>query len=235
VSDDRREELRRILQQSGLSGRVLVGSAAPAPEVLPRSSSRLVPTLDERLGIGRIPSRGQLIELVGDASSGRTALAYRMAAGTVAGGALAAWVDLPNALDPRFLRRTGIDLRSLLWVHPPGLQAALKAADLLARTGFATVVLDLDGAAPGALAKLGATPWTRLLRSARENRASVVLLASERCVGSAAGLALYTERRQARFEAGLFEGFDACASVLRDRARAGTADRHALHVLHRRE
>ena len=49
-------------------------------------------------------SQGRLIELTGPISSGRTALAYRLAAGSVARGELVGWVDPGNALDPRFLR-----------------------------------------------------------------------------------------------------------------------------------
>jgi len=177
-------------------------------------------------------TEGRLIEIAGGRSSGRTALAYRLIAGATSRGELVAWVDPPNALDPRFLRRSGADLDTLLWVRPPGLPSALRAAELLLKTGFAVVALDLEGISPHAIQKLGAAVWSRLLRAVKGSRASVVLLHPERVSGSAATLGLYTEREQALFDRGLFEGLEAQASVVRN--RKGPTDLEvSFRVFHR--
>jgi hypothetical protein len=164
--------------------------------------------------------RGELVEIAGGESSGRTALAARLAALATAGGELAGWVDLPDALDPRSLARAGADPGALLWVRPPGVKAALRAAELLAKAGFALVVLDLVGAPPRELARAGPPVWTRLARLARQCRTALVLLAHERVAGPSAARAIHTERCRARFEHGLFEGLDLRATLARDRTPA---------------
>lgn len=226
----RLDRLRAVVLEAGLSGQVRVG-AIPGPEGELRSHSFERPQtgggvapLDALLGLGRTPSRGQLIEVYGAAGSGRTALCYRLALAASARGEWVGWVDLPDALDPRSLRRAGMRLESLLWVRPRETPAALRAAELLLRAGFPFVALDLDGAPRRALERLGAAAWTRLSRAVRESRATAVLLGGERRAGSLAALALYTERRRARFAAGLFEGFEARASAaLRTGSQASCA------------
>jgi hypothetical protein len=161
--------------------------------------------------------RGELVEIAGGESSGRTALAARLAALATARGELAGWVDLPDALDPRSLARAGADPGALLWVRPPGVKPALRAAELMAKAGFALVVLDLVGAPPRELARAGPPVWTRLARLARQCRTALVLLAHERVAGPSAARAIHTERCRARFEHGLFEGLDLRATLARDR------------------
>lgn len=163
---------------------------------------------------------GQLIEIAGALSSGRTALAYRLASHVTARGELVGWVDLPDTLDPRFLRRSGTDLTRTLWVRPPSRTAALRAAEILLRTGFALVVLDLEGtriAAP----EFAPSTWIRLARRARSTRATLVVLSSRRMAGSFAMLGLETERRRAHFEGGLFEGLESQVRIAR--ARSGSS------------
>jgi len=171
---------------------------------------------------------------VGELSSGKTALAYRMAAFASARGELVGWVDLPDSLDPRYLQRAGVRLEDVLWVRPPGLQAALRAAELLIKTGFALVVLDLEGAPARELARLGASVWTRLSRALRESRASALLLGSLGAAGAFAALGARTERRRALFDAGLFEGLESRLEVLRRRAGPPGPDLH-FRVSHRGE
>lgn len=199
-----------MVLDAGLSGQVHIGARSHSFEP-PRIEEGVAP-LDAFLGLGQTAARGRLIEVYGRTGSGRTALCYRLALGAIARGEWVGWVDLPDALDPRSLRRAGVRLESLLWVRPREVSAALRAAELLLRAGFPFVALDLDGASPHALARLGAAAWTRLGRAVRESRATAVLLGSERRAGSLAAQALYTEQRRARFAAGLFEGFDSHAT-----------------------
>jgi hypothetical protein len=218
VQASRLERIRAMVLEAGLSGQLCVG-AFPFPdgEIRSHSSERPrtgdgVAPLDALLDPGRTPARGQLIEVYGRAGSGRTALCYRLALDAIARGGWVGWVDLPDALDPRSLRRAGVRLESLLWVRPREVPAALRSAELLLRAGFPFVALDLDGASPRALARLGAAAWTRLARAVRESRATAVLLSGERRTGWLAALALCTERRRARFAGGLFEGLESHAT-----------------------
>lgn len=174
---------------------------------------------------------GRLIELCGAPSSGRTSLAYRLAAATSARGELVAWIDLPDALDPRYLRRTGMDLGTLLWVRPATAQGALRAAELVLKSGFSLVVIDLDGASSRALA-LGPALWTRLARALRAARAQALVLTPERISGAFTTLGLALERQRALFEHGLFEGMEARARVVRQRSGPGTGE-HSFRVFQR--
>jgi hypothetical protein len=189
----------------------------------PAAEEGVSASLDSLLGLFGRPERGRLVEVVGLPGSGRTALAYRFLLGATARGELAGWVDLPDALDARSLCRAGVRLESLLWVRPREPGAALRAAELLLRTGFGLVALDLDGAPRVRLARLGAA-LTRLLRAARESRATALLLGSESLAGSLASLALYTERCRARFERGLFCGVEARVRTLRSRGGPAGAE-----------
>ncbi|MEE9281958.1 MAG: hypothetical protein V3V67_17435 [Myxococcota bacterium] len=218
------------LHEAGLTDRVRLGVPVPPIQGAPGSP---VSPLNRKLSTNPgaeenafLPDallrptslrQGRLIEVCGEISSGRTALAYRVAAGATARGELVGWIDLPNSLDPRFLMRAGVDLKGVLWVRPPELRAALRSAELLLKTGFAVVTLDLEGASRRALGKMGASVWARLLRAVRESRATALVLGSEPVAGSFATQGLHTERRQARFERGLFEGLDSRATLLRDR------------------
>ncbi len=224
------------LHEAGLSDRVRLGVPVPPvqgalgfPGSLLNRKTSTNPGAEETAFLPDALLRptalrqGRLIEVCGEISSGRTALAYRMAAGATARGELVGWIDLPNALDPRFLMRAGVDLQRVLWVRPPELRAALRSAELLLKTGFAVVTLDLEGASRGALGKMGGSVWSRLLRAVRESRATALVLGSERVAGSFATQGLYTERRRAHFEGGLFEGLENRVTLQRD--RTGPADR----------
>jgi hypothetical protein len=230
-----------LLAEAGLLGQVQMG--VPLPVDAPEHPTTIAPQsdglaeedsfpLDALLRPLERPNRGALIEITGAPSSGRTALAYRIAAGAVARGQLVGWVDYTNALDPRFLRRSGLDLRSLLWVRPERIEAALRSAELLLKTGFAVVVLDLADIRNNETSRLTPSVWSRLLKAVHRERASVVVLGAERMTGSFATLGLYSERKRALFDRGLFEGLESQAQVLRN--RNGPLDMEfPFRVLHR--
>jgi hypothetical protein len=104
------ESLRNLLREQGL------GSALPAPggKSHPPASTGFG-ALDVLLS-GGIP-RGQITELVGQASSGRTSVTFAMLAEATARGEVAAYIDATDSLDPRSAQRAGIALERLLWVR----------------------------------------------------------------------------------------------------------------------
>ncbi len=92
-------------------------SASPQPA--PPQADRLVPTgvvgLDAALG-GGVP-RGQISELHGAASSGRTSLAQSLLASATAQGELAVVIDVLDRFDPAAAASRGVILEYLLWVR----------------------------------------------------------------------------------------------------------------------
>lgn len=239
-SESRTRALESALQKAGLAGRVRVGvplpmdSPGPLRAASPREEGGPAPLLSLDLLLRPLErtGRGRLIEIAGGPSSGKTAVAFRLAVGTTLRGELVGWVDLPNALDPRSLQRGGAELRSLLWARPPGVSEAFRCTELLLRTGFALVVLDLENAPPTRLARLGPVAWTRLLRATRGTRATILVLTPERVAGAAPTLGLFAERRAALFTGGLFEGMESSLTVVRDRAGPPGAE-HTFHALQR--
>ena len=105
-----------------------------------------VAALDALLGGGW--PQGKVGELVGPASSGRSAAAAAAVAAATARGEVTAWLDPADAFDPASMAAAGVDLERVLWVRPRGVGEAVRAAELVLGTGgFTVVVLDLGAAA----------------------------------------------------------------------------------------
>lgn len=153
------------------------------PGIQPRPADRLlasgIPVLDTALD-GGLP-RGQISEVVGAASSGRTALVYRWLAQATAGGELAAVVDVPDQFDPVAAAAQGVVLDRVLWVRGEagaGVVRAIKALNLVASAGgFGLVVFDAGGVPARALRQLPFTTWLRVQRVIEGSDTSCVLLA----------------------------------------------------------
>src|ERR1051326_2428245 len=128
---------------------------------------------------GTITRAGEITEIVGRLSSGRTSLLFDVLRRASRGGATVALVDVDDAFDAGSAVRGGIDLERLLWVRCGGRRhLALRAADVLARCpGFAVVALDLGELAP----RLPLAAAFRLSLAARRSR--VALRSEERRVG----------------------------------------------------
>jgi recA bacterial DNA recombination protein len=145
--------------------------------------ARLLPTgigeIDTLLG-GGLP-RGQVSEVHGPASSGRTALAVSLVAQATRTGALAAWVDPADRWDPSAAAEAGVTLARVLWLRggtpaTGGLGRVVSAAGTLLGSGlFDVVVLDLVGQTTDARRLPGAT-WIRLQRLIEQQPAALVLL-----------------------------------------------------------
>jgi hypothetical protein len=162
------------------------------------------PALDAELG-GGLP-RGELSEIAGPRSAGRTSLLCRLLAGAAARGEPVALVDALDRFDPSSAAAAGVDLARLLWVRgePLGVEAAggrevlartldraIKAFDLVLRSGlFGVVALDLADVPRGALARLPLTTWFRLGRALEGGRTVGLLLAPDRLARSAGGASI---------------------------------------------
>src|SRR2546421_306479 len=91
------------------------------------------------MGQSMAPIRGEITEIVGGPSSGRTSHLLACLRDAVSRGETAALVDTEETFDPRSAAEAGIDLRRLLWVRCGSHRdVALRAADMLVRCpGFA--------------------------------------------------------------------------------------------------
>lgn len=138
------------LPDSGTPNPVLV-TAGPrlAPATIDRTIPTGFPALDALLAAGGLPRTGT-VALAGAGSSGATTLALRVLAEAQAGGALAAWVDLPRALDPVEAVARGVDLEWLAVLVPDDpAQALAMAGALLQARAVDILVLDLGTARGG--------------------------------------------------------------------------------------
>jgi hypothetical protein len=213
-------------------------TSLPQPD--PRDDAMLAPSgvtaLDARLG-GGFP-RGQLSELVGPRSSGRTSLLVQMLAAATARDELVALVDTLDMFDVGSAASAGVDLTRLLWIRGhvvvnPGMcrdlnqramEQAIRALTLVLQAGnFGLVVLDVAEAPADAVRRLPFTTWMRLQRIVEGSQTACVLVGGQPMARSAAGLTLQLGMRNLelgrRFHGALFDGLDIQARVVRARAR----------------
>jgi hypothetical protein len=138
-----------------------------APNRLP-DDDRVVRTgfaaLDAILGPGGVP-RSTALAVRGDASSGKTTLALRLAAEAQAAGSIVAYVDLARSLDPVEAVARGVRLEWLVVLEPTSLDEALAMAGaLVAGRSVDLLIVDLP---PGRSSTGDGTTMPRRDRSGR--------------------------------------------------------------------
>src|SRR5437867_3379589 len=120
----------------------------PAAPSMPRTGVERVvrtgfPNLDAIVGPGGLP-RSASVALRGAPSSGTTTLALRLVAEAQADGAIVAWLDLAQALDPVEAAARGVRLDWLVVLTPETLDEGLSIAGmLLAARSVDVLVIDL--------------------------------------------------------------------------------------------
>jgi hypothetical protein len=161
-----------------------------------------IPALDARLG-GGLP-RGQVSELAGPLTSGRTTVLLQMLAAVTRRGELAGIVDTLDRLDVASAVGAGVDLERLLWIRGDGgavdraIDRALKALNLVLQAGgFAVVALDLADVPASALKRIPFTTWLRVQRTIEGSDTACVLVVPEPLARSAGGLTLTLAGRTA--------------------------------------
>jgi RecA/RadA recombinase len=168
-----------------------------------RVTSTGLPQLDQELGGGW--RQGEISEIVGARSAGKTSLLLASLQAAIGDGGVAALVDAVDRLDPASLQYAGVDLRRVLWVRGPAISIemarpsviedvvsrAVRAFDLIIRSGgFALVALDLADVPARYLRGLPWATWKRLAY-ANEGRSTVGLIVVPEPVGrSARGVSL---------------------------------------------
>ncbi len=223
------KHLDRTLRQADADG---VAARAPSP------AERLLPTglasLDQRLG-GGLP-RGQISEIVGPRSSGRTALMCAALSAATNRGELVALVDPLDAFDPESAASCGVVLDHLLWIRGEGttlgtlplrekgqsermLDRAVKALNLVLQAGgFGLVVLDCAEMPCDAIRRLPFTTWFRLQRVIERSRTVCLLLGPAPITRSADGVSIQlAPARQGLWDTRLFRGLRIETRVARAR------------------
>ena len=222
----RARKLDRTLQPAGDAG-----SADRSPAASDRILSTGLAALDERLG-GGLP-RGQMSEIVGPRSSGRTTLMCATLAAATERGELAALIDPLDAFDPESAASCGVALERLLWIRGEGmatgplpLQAkgqsdrvmdrAVKALNLVLQAGgFDLVVFDCAEMLPDAIRRLPFTSWFRLQRVIEGSRTVCLLLGPAPIARSASGVSIrLTSPRPGLWAPPLFRGLDIQARIV---------------------
>ena len=203
------QRLESLLQAKRLA------QTLPRPEHLPEdaASTTGIAALDTALEGGW--RRGEVSEILGRPSTGRTAVLVTTLAAATARGEIVALVDPFDQFDPVTASAAGLDLDRVLWVrgtsliggalagrpaHPvvrshPFARARLiedavsrgvRAVDLIVRAGgFGVAALDLADVPSRVLSALPFTTWLRLAH-ANEGQRTVCLLVADGPVGRSA-------------------------------------------------
>jgi len=149
-----------------------------------------VPQLDAALGGGL--RRGQVSEIVGLRSAGRTAILCGVLAAAAARGEAVALVDTHDRFDPVSASAAGLDLLRLLWIRDTGDPSrALKAMNLVLQAGgFGVVAFDLADVSVHGLRSFPFTTWMRLARVIEGSQTVALLLATEHLARSPGGVTI---------------------------------------------
>ena len=143
--------------------------------------------------------QGEITEIVGRRSSGRTSVLLACLADVTRAGGIAALIDAADALDIESALGAGVELRRLLWVRCGQVrrQAALRAVDMLARChGFSAIAWDTGDTPP----RLPLTIAFRLKLAVRQSGAALLIVSPRRIAGAAATLAVEAGRQGTRWE-----------------------------------
>ncbi len=146
---------------------------------------------------GGLP-RGQLSEIAGPCSSGRTTLLLALLAAATRRGEVAAVVDTCDRLDVASIVAADPDLERLLWIRGDAtgpidraIDRAVKALNLVLQAGgFGVVALDVADVPSLALKRLPCTTWMRVQRTVEGGDTACVLVVPEPLARSAGGVTL---------------------------------------------
>ncbi len=186
-----RAEIELLLKASRLD--VTLTSAAPWRQGEREVAPVGLAALDTALA-GGLP-RGQLSEIVGPRSAGRsTVLAAALAAAADRGEAVAL-IDTSDRFDPASAEAAGLDLSALLWIRDTGdATRALKAMHLVLQAGgFGLVAFDLTDVPAPLVRRFPHTTWMRLARALEGSQTAAVLLGGERIARSPGGVSIALE------------------------------------------
>ena len=97
-------------------------------------------SIDLALGVGGLP-RGRICEIYGPESSGKTTFCLSVIAEAQRKGGNVAFVDVENALDPKYAKIVGVDIDNLIVSQPESGDDALNIAETLIKSGAIDIVV----------------------------------------------------------------------------------------------
>ena len=98
--------------------------------------------LDNAIGIGGV-ARGRVTEIFGKESSGKTTICLSVVANAQKSGGKVAYIDVENALDPKYCKILGVDINKLYVSQPDCGEDALTIAHrLIESEEFSVIVID---------------------------------------------------------------------------------------------
>jgi len=106
------------------------------PGIIPTGSLKL----DAALGIGGLPG-GQLVEISGPQSSGKTTLCQHIIAESQKLDGVCALIDADQTWDPRYALRCGVDINRLVVCNTFNTTAAFDSLSILAKSGALSVIV----------------------------------------------------------------------------------------------
>jgi hypothetical protein len=159
-----------------------------------RSPTGIV-SIDEALGGGL--RRGQLSEIVGPRSSGRTSILCSVLAAATRRGEVVALVDTHDRFDPASAAQAGVDLARVLWIRDHGDAArALKGMNLVLQAGgFGIVAFDLADVPAPTISQFPYTTWMRIARVIEASETAAVVLGAEHIARSPGGVTIALDAR----------------------------------------
>jgi hypothetical protein len=203
-----RAHLESLLRARKLDGTLTRTRPPATPEQGLLLTSPELPALQALLDtLGGLP-RGQLSEVAGARSSGRTTVMCAALAGATRTGEAAALVDALDRFDVESAAGAGVHLPNLLWVRgwassaeaarAPGyagldrvVERAIKAFTLVIESRvFGVAACDLADVPAPVLRRLPFTTWFRLSRLVEGSRTVALLVGPERLGRSAGGVTI---------------------------------------------
>lgn len=155
-----------------------------------RMAATGIADIDDPLGGGL--RRGQVSEILGPRSTGRTSVLCRIFAAATSRGEVVALVDTCDRFDPSSAAESGVDLTRLLWIRERGDGArGLKALNLVLQAGgFGVVAFDLADVTPRIVRDFPHTTWMRLARIIEGSQTTLVLLGAGHIARSPGGVSV---------------------------------------------
>ncbi len=148
--------------------------------------------------IGLSLKRGTIVEIVGEASSGKTSVPLSLLSKLTKTGEICALVDGGNSFDPCTAFLAGVELDNLFWIKCGGsLEKAFLASDYLVQAkGFGAIWLNLNGLSEHQLRMVPKTYWYRYRNRIKETPTVLLVTATEHITGSASHRSLLFSRER---------------------------------------
>jgi hypothetical protein len=149
--------------------------------------------------IGLTLTRGSIVEIAGDPSSGKTAAALSLISKLTSDGEICAVVDACNSYDPCTALLAGVKNENLLWVQCSGdLEKSFISADYLVQAkGFGAIWLNLNGLSESKLRQVPKTYWYRYRNRITQTPTLLIVTVEEPVTGSASQQSYLLSRERA--------------------------------------